>query len=297
MPKERAKLSPDDQEFIKFWFSSQSQKQLFALTRAINEIEKPSLRDFAWVVFSSLIIAKSAGASFALDISRSRPHKVAEKPVVLPFDAWNRRFNSAMRRAVFLDTSPASKLSIKSGDARKLQLQESSVDFVLTSPPYRNAVDYLRSHKFSLVWMGTSIPEVRELRGTMIGSERGLFSLDGIPDRLEERLTRSIDVRRERALTRRYLSDLRKALGEIERVLKPNGLVVLVVGPTMINAKKSDAADVLNQIGEHVGLTFVGSSVRVINPERRSLPAPGRIDSGNFLAARMRREVIVALRK
>ena len=268
----REPLNEQDQQFLKFWFSPQSQKQLFAFKRAILEVEDERLQNFAWVVFSSLIIAKSAGASFALDISRSRPHKDLTKPVVLPFDAWSRRFTAAVKRAPFVDANDDGKLHLQHGDVRQLPTADSSVDFILTSPPYRNAVDYLRSHKFSLVWMGTSIPEVRDLRGTMIGSERGLFSLDGIPDKLKDRLSRVIEPRREQAMTRRYLSDLRKATGEMERVLRPGGLAAMVVGPTMINSKTTDAARVLEQIAEHVGLTTVGSSVRVINPERRSLP-------------------------
>lgn len=297
LPKIRSKLSKEDQSFIKYWFSPHSQKQLFALAAAIEEIEDLPCQDFAWIVFSSLIIAKSAGASLAIDISRSRPHKVDDKPVILPFDAWDRRYRSAVLRAPFVNEQGDSCIRLSHGDARNLPVPDSTIDFVLTSPPYRNAVDYLRSHKFSLVWMGQSIPEIRELRGTMIGSERGLFSLDGIPDSLETRVTRSIDARRDQALTRRYLSDIRKALGEMFRVLKPGGLAILVVGPTMINSRKTDAADVLSQIGEHVGLRLVASAVREINAERRSLPAPGTIESSNFLASRMRREVIVALRK
>jgi len=242
LPLLREPLNEQDQQFLKFWFSPQSQKQLFAFKRAILEVEDERLQNFAWVVFSSLIIAKSAGASYALDISRSRPHKVLSKPVVLPFDAWSRRFLAAVKRAPFLDVDDDGNLDLEHGDARQLSAADSSVDFILTSPPYRNAVDYLRSHKFSLVWMGTSIPEVRHLRGTMIGSERGLFSLDGIPDDLETRLSQVIEPRREQAMTRRYLSDLRKAIGEMERVLRSGGLAVMVVGPTMINAKKTDAA-------------------------------------------------------
>lgn len=290
-------MTDEDVDFLKYWFTIKAQRELFAFQRAIREVENDRLQNLAWVVFSSLIIAKSAGASRALDISRSRPHRVDEKPIALPMEMWTRRFNAAVQRSRFVDSELKAKVTASAGDARKLSLSDKSVDFILTSPPYRNAVDYLRSHKFSLVWMGASIPEVRDLRGTMIGSERGLFSLDGIPDALENRLTRVIAPRREQAMTRRYLSDLRKTIGEMQRVLKPGGLAVMVVGPTMINSKKTDAANVLDQIAQHVGLTPIGSSIRVINPQRRSLPAPNRVLKDSFLAARMRREVIVAFRK
>ena len=33
-------------------------------------------------------------------------------------------------------------------------MQQGSVDLTVTSPPYLNAIDYLRGHKMSLVWMG-----------------------------------------------------------------------------------------------------------------------------------------------
>ena len=69
-----------------------------ALATAIEELQPGIEEDFAWVVFSSLIIAKSAGASYALDISRSRPHKRDDKPVVAPFVSWEDRFRSAAAR-------------------------------------------------------------------------------------------------------------------------------------------------------------------------------------------------------
>ena len=158
-------LPHEDQEFIRYWFPLQSQKQLFALAASIEEESKDTERALAWVVFSSLIIAKSAGASFALDISRSRPHKVLSKPIVLPFDGWNQRFRSAMARLPFVDTPPPVTGQVYRGDARNLPLEDNTVDFVLTSPPYRNAIDYLRSHKFSLVWMGHRLETLRDLRG------------------------------------------------------------------------------------------------------------------------------------
>ena len=63
--------------------------------------------------------------------------------------------------------------SIHAGDARNLPLKDGSVDLVLTSPPYLNAIDYMRCSKFSLVWMGHSIGGLRRIRTDSIGSEAG----------------------------------------------------------------------------------------------------------------------------
>ena len=56
-------------------------------------------------------------------------------------------------------TGPAAQ--VYKGDARHLDLRDRSVDLVITSPPYLNAIDYLRCSKFSLVWMGYSVGELR----------------------------------------------------------------------------------------------------------------------------------------
>jgi hypothetical protein len=296
LPQVRGELSHEDQEFIRYWFPAQAQKQLFALAASISDEPQSQERNLAWVVFSSLIIAKSAGASFALDISRSRPHKRTDKPVVLPFDGWDRRFKSAIKRLPFIDGNLHPESRVLRGDARALPLDSNTIDFVLTSPPYLNAIDYLRAHKFSLVWMGYSLGTLRELRGTMVGTKRGLWSLDGLPPGLEKRLDQKVKEDCRQALLRRYLSDLRKVMGEIQRVLRPNGLALLVMGPTVITLRRTDAVEVVTKIGKSVDLYTIGSVVRQLTVARRSLPPPSALKR-NPLACRMRREVIVALRK
>ena len=124
------------------------------------------------------------------------------------------------------------------GDARALSLADASADFILTSPPYRNAIDYLRGHKFSLVWMGYPLSDIRELRGTMIGTERGLWSLDGLPQDLETRLQRADAVPRQVALMRRYLSDMKGFLSEVHRILRPKGLAIVVVPCGRVDAHR-----------------------------------------------------------
>lgn len=64
------------------------------------------------------------------------------------------------------------KPRIEPGDAQNLPLDDESVDLIVTSPPYAsNAIDYMRAHKFSLVWLGRTIDELGCLRKGYIGSE------------------------------------------------------------------------------------------------------------------------------
>jgi DNA modification methylase len=177
-----------------------------------------------------------------------------------------------------------------------LPIAEGSADLVLTSPPYLNAIDYVRSHKFSLLWMGHSLEELRELRGAMVGTERGMWSPDGVPQPLEDRLVRSDVEDRRRALLRKYLSDLRRVISEIHRALKPGGLALVVLGPTIISSRRSDAVSTVATLCDGLGLKVIGHAARTLSARRRSLPPPS-LARGNPLADRMRREIVVALRK
>ena len=213
LPELRATLPDEDKEFVRYWFPPRAQRQLFALARSIHTEGDSFEANFAWVVFSKLIIAKTAGASFALDITRSRPHKRIDKPVVLPFDAWNSRFTETLKRLPFVDnTSTLPHAIVREADARTLPLENDAVDLVFTSPPYKNAIDYLRGHKFSLVWMGCRLEELRELRGSLVGTERGLWKRDGLPEGFERRLDRTVVLDARRARVRRYLSDIQRVL-------------------------------------------------------------------------------------
>ena len=158
-------------------------------------------------------------------------------------------------------------------DARELSLPDNSVDFVLISPPYRNAVDYVRSHRMSLVWIGYDLAQLRELRGAMCGTERGMYQIDGLPTRLESRLSSEIVVPRRQAMFRRYLSDVRGVLGQLKRVLKPGRAAVLVFGPNLLTQDTDNTVEVIRQLSRQAGLHFIEGMTREI-VGGRSLPAP-----------------------
>ncbi|MFQ5741085.1 MAG: DNA methyltransferase [Acidobacteriota bacterium] len=287
-------LPEEDRRFIEYWFPPESQRELFALALAIQNEPEESERILAWSVLSSLVISKVPGASYAIEISRSRPRKCAQRDVVFPLQAWDKRFRRLISRTPFAASRPTGQLEIYPGDARQLALADETVDFVLTSPPYITGVDYFRSHKFALIWMGHRLATVRELRGCAIGSERGLWSPNGLPEGIEARISGTSMPPRRVAVVRRYLSDLQRVLLELSRVLRKGGVAILFLGPRLVSRHHNDVFDVVAQIAGSTDLRPVGGFYRKLNSKRRSLPLPARASP---LAKRLRREAMVALRK
>jgi hypothetical protein len=87
-------LDPEGRRFIRYWFRKKHADELFALSLAIDdEVDRLEWSVFA-TVFSSLIISRGSGASRAMDLSRSRPHRVASKVPKLPFSLWPKQVSA-----------------------------------------------------------------------------------------------------------------------------------------------------------------------------------------------------------
>ena len=143
IPKRDAYPRESDVEtrrFVRYWFDDYARMQVASLATAIHRVRDDQVRDALWCAFSRLIITKQAGASLAMDLSHSRPHRSFERAPIKPFH----KFLSAVDRVVencidrrTRSRGPATRVS--EGDARDLALDDGSIDLVLTSPPYLNA--------------------------------------------------------------------------------------------------------------------------------------------------------------
>jgi hypothetical protein len=170
------KADKETRDFIRYWFDPTNRVQLTALSVAISRVKDAPVRNVMWCAFSRMIITKQSGVSLAMDVSHSRPHKKYDKAPVRAFEQFPRAVAQLLKSAPF-SKEPAENqppASVQKADARDLPLRGGTVDVVITSPPYLNAIDYLRGHKLSLVWMGYSVSELRSLRSGNIGSEVGV---------------------------------------------------------------------------------------------------------------------------
>jgi len=287
--------------FTRYWFDRTNRRQLAALASAISGVSNRSVRDTLWCAFSRMIITKQAGASLALDVAHSRPHKVPEKTIIRPFDHFLRAVRAVVTAAPFKsDRERAPRAIVKLADARRLPLEESTMDIVISSPPYVNAIDYLRGHKFSLVWMGHTVAELRRVRADNIGTEVSATTDTQAP-RIAAALGRmgnleALPLQQKNWLSR-FAVDMDQTLSEIYRVLVPGGRAVLVIGDCTMRGVFVRNSGALAYLGEQHGFQIAGCKRRKLPPNRRYLPPPSSRDSGPMLQNRMRTEVLLHLIK
>jgi len=314
----------ETQSFVDYWFTQDTQIALLALLEEIAKINEEVIRSFFEIAFSAIIITKSGGVSLALDLAHTRPHRAKivmnrEGEVVLgsqmnlassraklltktlrsPFDEFAKRVQQNIKGIVPKDSSKIQP-SIEFGDIQNLPLPDSAVDLVVTSPPYAsNAIDYMRAHKFSLVWFGYTVSDLGERRGKYIGGEALKDNvLEPLPSKVAAGVAAITDLdRRKGIVLHRYYAEMTRALSEMFRVLKPGKAAIVVVGSSVMRGKDTETAECLAEIGRAVGFEVPPIGVRQLDRNRRMLPASTTRNLTSQIQNRMHEEYVIGFYK
>jgi len=285
-------------EFINYWFLQPTQNELTALYLAIQEIESATIKRFLELTFSSIIITKSGGVSRARDLAHSRPHldKLKNPKNAIDQFAYKLRRNinsiSEINRTSFISNTIG-------GDAKLMPIANESIDLIVTSPPYANAIDYMRAHKFSLVWSGKKIRDLTELRSRYIGSER-LGDLQ--PQYLGEHSEKIIQLLTDRdkkkaAILRKYLTEMRSVISEMYRVLQKDSVAIIVIGTSTMRDLDIETHLCLADIAQAIGFELVRISKRVLDRNKRMMPARFGKTKGSNIEQRIHEEYVIGLLK
>lgn len=294
------RFSEENLKFINYWFLPTTQIELLSLLEEIEKIEDRSVKSFLLLNLSSTIITKSGGVSLALDLAHTRPHRVIAKKVQPAIAEFRKRLRRNLQNTNDGDLSQTQFITTE-GNVENLPLADDSVDLVVTSPPYAsNAIDYMRAHKFSLVWMGFSISDLGTLRNSYIGGDAisGINYLP-LPDFAQEIVAtiKRVDSKKAKVL-HRYYSEMTTALREIRRVLKPEKAAVLVVGNSVMRGISTETDRCLAEIGKNVGLELVQIGIRDLDRNKRMLPArKNSITAATRIEARMHQEYVIGFIK
>ncbi|MEX0825725.1 MAG: DNA methyltransferase [Acidimicrobiia bacterium] len=264
-------------EFLRYWFDPATRIQLTALIRVIDEQPRDELWRLLRIAFSRMIIVKENGVSLAMDVAHSRPHRTYDKSPTHPFDLWPVSI-ATVARAIEVSRVPDDHplASVMLGDARATGLPDSSIDAIVTSPPYLNGIDYIRASKFALVWFGHNVGELRELRASLVGAERGLAAseLSGLVAEFDDAHWYRELPSRQRGLVHRYLADMRSVLAESARVLKLGATAVLVVGDSRHRGVTIPNSEILQRLASLAGFKIIKKVARPLPTKHRYLPPP-----------------------
>ena len=287
-------------EFTKFWFAEPQRADLRRFSYVLSQLPTEGEAEVAAanvlrLALSRLIITKKRGASLAWDVSHSRPHKVTN---AVDYNVIPEFENSVKQICKTLATNqPKGNVRSLLGDARSLtSIDTGEVDIVLTSPPYLNAIDYMRGHRLSLVWLGYSLDKLRTVRSNSIGAERGPNEVEAIKwhQEIQDAMAAVTKLPRRHALMiARYAGDLHQMMSETKRVLNKNGKAIFVVGNSCLKGEFIRNSDGVAKAGNIAGLRLEKETERDL-PAGRYLPMPK--GSEEALGKRMRTETILTFR-
>ena len=190
--------------------------------------------------------------------------------------------------------------SIHAASAAATGLPPASVDLIVTSPPYaNNAIDYMRAHKFSLVWFGWKTADLTRIRAQYVGHDAiaGLRR-DSLPSQCEETLVKLADRDYRKALVlRRYFEEMKTVIWEMRRVLKDGRPAVIVVGSSKLRGLDVETHQGLASIGESAGLILAGIGTRRLDRDKRMMPARWGQVQQSQIEERMHKEYVIGLVK
>ncbi len=285
-------------KFIDYWFLPTTQYELTALVLALQDVKDVSIRRFLELTFSSIIVTKSGGVTRARDLAHSRPHLDETKSPKNALEQFSLRLRKNLVSMAHLKTNGTMATPL-AGDARRMPFADGVVDLIITSPPYANAIDYMRAHKFSLVWLGKSVTTLSKLRADYIGSERiGQAQYTVLPDRPERVIQQLAKCDKSKAaILRKYFTEMRYVLTEMYRVLRNESAAIVVVGSSVMRNIDVETHYCLADIAAGLGFDVVGIAQRVLDRNKRMMPARFGKKTDSVIEQRMHEEYVIGLLK
>ncbi|MFX1505490.1 MAG: hypothetical protein ACFFDC_05175 [Promethearchaeota archaeon] len=138
---------------------------------------------------------------------------------------------------------------IKVGDARNLSfIPEATIDCIVTSPPYVNALDYNRIHQYNMSVLGF---DYRSFAKVEIGAHGHHIN------------------NRWRLLTE-YLYDMFQSMSEMGRITNVGGVICIVIGDSCLEYERIKSHIHFRELGELLGLTHQLSLSRNIDVASKS---------------------------
>lgn len=204
-----------------------------------NEITPINFQNFFKVGLSSTVTTLTESKNWRkVNIWRNFQSKIDSMIRIMEdFNKRNKDFVNEMHKEIRLS------------DSRKVPfIHDETIDCIVTSPPYVNALDYNRIHQYNMSILGY---DYREFAKGEIGAHGHFIS------------------NRWRLLTE-YLGDMFQSISEMIRVAKKGSVVCIVIGDSCLEYERIKSHFHFEKIGELLGLTHHITLLRNIDTTSKS---------------------------
>ena len=270
---------------IDFWFAPVQRALLALLVDMSKSLSAPRYQAIVQMAISSSIIRKWPNTiSLARDIDHSRPHRVLRDNITVTSQVrvFRKVIGDTLTRLKTINAScqnHSTSWEIIEGDTKDSleKMDPGSIDYILTSPPYFNAIDYPRAHKFSQWWLW---PERQPMsKASYLGlspaikdQENSMWCNSILPEyRKEVDAMLEVSPAMHRNLCK-YIVELNDVVDQFRRLLKKGGKATFVVGNNVIKGHSIPTSEMLATMLERSGLSNVDIEPRNIRSDRRRYP-------------------------
>ena len=256
------------------WYDESTYLELAFLLEHISRIENTYLRNCAQAVFSSIlkhVSSQSRHWGWVCDNVVPKENELHYKDAIGVFEnATSQYLHAADRLMEDLKHRDKNVKRTSIRDASNLvcddcvssmtEIDDRSIDLILSSPPYYGVADYIKAQRLSLLWFdhpqfpvcGYGFSDFEELRHMETGSR---------------------SFRHRKNSFEQYILYMTRFFEQSQRVLKKNSYLALVLGES--NAR-TPTLESLILAAQNACLTCVYQSTRDIRPTRRRLLAKVR---------------------
>ncbi len=215
---------------VRRYFNTHTLDDILLFKNIIEEMDDNITKDF----FRLGLISSATRCSYMYkdgSVVKRRKHPV---PPFRKF--YHHRMKRMIKDLEKLETKKCETF-ITRGDARKLKLANETIDFVITSPPYLNKIEY------------TKIYNIEEFLFFKPPKKRGVRSYIG--------------MREGDDIVNAYFSDMTNVLSELYRVCREGAKLALVVGNGCFPTKVVESDILLSELAEETG--FKVKKIYVLN--------------------------------
>jgi DNA modification methylase len=240
------------------WFHPSTLVELTAIWNSVKDYSDSHYFAVAQAAFSAILIqCCSQEKHWGWVCDNVKPKEFLQRNAIVAYSnklaEYERCAKQLMSEAKELQEKRVSlsDITVEQGDCFEIlrRYSSESFDLVVTSPPYFNVTDYVKSQRLSNLWLDVDTQAIKRLE---IGARYKRERLSGLDQ---------------------YLASMRDVMIEITRVVKRSKFCCLVLGESPQHEKYLSAFE---QLCSDVGLEKSDSILRTISTSRRFIPSVTR---------------------